>query len=114
MACFDLTRNSLVVDKLTRHSDQLGALGHPMRLQIVRFVVKAGSEGASAGAIQSALDLPASTLSFHLKRLTHAGLLKARQASTFLYYSADYTALRELTDYLWEDCCKGGSKATCC
>jgi ArsR family transcriptional regulator len=103
-----------MVAKLTRHAGQLGALGHPLRLQIVRIVVKAGSEGASAGAIQSALDLPASTLSFHLKRLAQAGLLKARQERTFLYYSADYTALRALTDYLWEDCCKGGTKETCC
>ena len=112
--CFEESRNSFVVDKLSRHADQLGALGHPIRLQIVRYVVKAGSDGAAAGAIQAALDLPASTLSFHLKRLTHARLLTARQASTFLYYSADYAALRDLTDYLWEDCCKGGTKAGCC
>lgn len=85
-----------------------------MRLQIVRFVVKAGHEGAAAGAIQAALDLPASTLSFHLKRLAQAGLLATRQEGTFLFYSADYTALQALTDYLWEDCCKGGTKAGCC
>ena len=86
-------RNSLVVDKLERHADQLAALGHPMRLQIVRYVVKAGGEGAAAGSIQEALDLPASTLSFHLKRLSQAGLLTVRQEGTFLYYSADYQAL---------------------
>jgi len=103
-----------VVDKLERHADQLGALGHPLRLQIVRFVVKAGREGAAAGAIQAAVDLPASTLSFHLKRLAQAGLLATRQEGTFVYYSADYAALRALTEYLWEDCCKGGSKAVCC
>ena len=103
-----------MVDKLERHADQLGALGHPMRLQIVRFVVKAGNEGAAAGAIQAALDLPASTLSFHLKRLAQAGLLATRQEGTFLFYSADYTALQALTDYLWEDCCKGGTKVSCC
>lgn len=101
-------------DPLERHADQLGALGHPMRLRIVRFVVKAGQEGAAAGAIQAALDLPASTLSFHLKRLSQAGLLASRSEGTFLYYSADYTALRELTEYLWEDCCKSGSKSGCC
>ena len=87
-----------------------------MRLQIVRFVVKAGSEGSAAGAIQAALDLPASTLSFHLKRLSQAGLLATRQEGTFVYYSADYTGLQALTEYLWEDCCKRG-KATakeCC
>ena len=104
-----------MVDKLEKHADQLGALGHPMRLQIVRFVVKAGSEGAAAGAIQTALDLPGSTLSFHLKRLSQAGLLSTRQDGTFLYYSADYAALSALTEYLWEDCCKGGSKrGSCC
>lgn len=103
-----------MADKLERHADQLGALGHPMRLQIVRFVVKAGREGSPAGAIQAALDLPASTLSFHLKRLSQAGLLSTRQEGNFLYYSADYTALRALTEYLWQDCCKGGTKAVCC
>jgi len=112
--CFEITRNSPVVDKLEQHADQLAALGHPMRLEIVRCVVKAGREGSPAGAIQAALDLPASTLSFHLKRLSQAGLLSTRQEGTFLYYYADYAALRALTEYLWQDCCKGGSKAVCC
>ncbi len=103
-----------MVDKLEHHAGQLGALGHPLRLQIVRFVVKAGAEGAPAGAIQAALDLPASTLSFHLKRLSQAGLVLTRQEGTFLYYSADYRALFALTEYLWADCCKGGAMAVCC
>jgi ArsR family transcriptional regulator, arsenate/arsenite/antimonite-responsive transcriptional repressor len=105
-----------VVARLETHADQLGALGHPVRLQIVRFVVQAGSDGATAGSIQSAVDIPASTLSFHLKRLARAGLLGSRSEGTFLYYTADYAALRALTDYLWEDCCKGGSssKTSCC
>lgn len=85
-----------------------------MRLQIVRFVVEAGSEGAVAGKIQASVDIPASTLSFHLKRRTQAGLLPARSEGTFLYYTAEYTVLRELTEYLWEDCCKGGSPAKGC
>ena len=103
-----------MTNKLERHAAQLGALGNPVRLQIVRFVVKAGPEGAAAGAIQASVDLPASTLSFHLKRLTQAGIVTARSEGTFLYYAADYTALRELTEYLWEDCCKGGAKSGCC
>jgi DNA-binding transcriptional ArsR family regulator len=100
--------------KLERHADQLGALGHPIRLQILRVVVQAGSQGVAAGKIQSSLDIPASTLSFHLKRLTHAGLLTSRSEGTFLYYTTDYAVLRELTDYLWEDCCKGGSSPKGC
>ena len=99
--------------KLDRHAEQLSALGHPMRLAIVRFVVQGGEDGTAAGEIQTHVDMPASTLSHHLKRLVDAGLLSSRSVGTFHYYSAEYTALRALTDYLWEDCCKRG-KGSCC
>lgn len=102
-----------MTSKLDRHASQLSALGHPVRLKILRFVVQAGAEGAAAGDIQSHVDLPASTLSHHLKRLVDAEVLTARSEGTFHYYAADYAALRGLTDYLWEDCCKRG-KGGCC
>jgi len=103
-----------VTRKLDRHAEQLSALGHPVRLQILRFAVQAGPEGAAAGDIQGHVDLPASTLSHHLKRLVDAGVLSLRTAGTFHYYAAQYAALRALTDYLWEDCCKRGAKNGCC
>jgi DNA-binding transcriptional ArsR family regulator len=99
---------------LERHAEQLGALGHPVRLSILRVVVQAGSPGAAAGEIQRHVDLPASTLSHHLKRLLDAGLLSSRSEGTFHYYSAVYGSLRALTEYLWEDCCKRGGKKGCC
>jgi DNA-binding transcriptional ArsR family regulator len=100
---------------LEHHAEQLGALGNPVRLAILRFVVQAGPDGASAGAIQARVDLPASTLSHHLKRLVDAGIMQTRGEGTYHYYSADYAALRKLTAYLWEDCCKNGSaKGSCC
>jgi ArsR family transcriptional regulator, arsenate/arsenite/antimonite-responsive transcriptional repressor len=102
-----------VPSKLERHAEQLSALGHPMRLAILRFVVQGGENGAAAGEIQTHVDMPASTLSHHLKRLVDAGLLRSRSEGTFHYYSAEYSALRALTDYLWEDCCKRG-KSGCC
>jgi DNA-binding transcriptional ArsR family regulator len=102
-----------VTAKLDLHAEQLGSLGHPIRLKILRFVVQRGSEGATAGAIQSHVDLPASTLSHHLKRLLDAGLVAVRLESSFHYYAAQYGALRALTDYLWEDCCKGGPGGCC-
>lgn len=98
--------------KLERHAEQLSALGHPVRLAILRFVVQSGREGAVAGDIQGHVKLPASTLSHHLKRLADAGLLTMRGEGTFHYYAPDFRALRNLTDYLWEDCCKRGSG--CC
>jgi ArsR family transcriptional regulator len=102
-----------VTSRLERHAEQLSALGHPIRLKILRFVVQAGDGGAAAGEIQSHVDLPASTLSHHLKRLLDAGLMTSRLQGTFHYYAADYTGLRGLTDYVWEDCCKRG-KGACC
>ena len=99
--------------KLERHAEQLSALGHPIRLSIVRFVVQGGAEGAPAFEIQKHVDLPASTLSHHLKRLVDAGLLGVRNEGTFHYYTPEFPSIRALTDYVWEDCCKRG-KAKCC
>ncbi len=100
--------------KLERHAEQLSALGHPIRLTVLRYVVQAGPEGAPAGNIQAHVDLPASTLSHHLKRLVDAGLLSTRSEGTFHYYAADYPALQALTSYLWEDCCRGNRTTGCC
>jgi len=102
-----------VGSNVERHAEQLGALGHPVRLAILRFIVQAGTEGAAAGEIQAHVDLPASTLSHHLKRLVGAGLLTSRPEGTYHYYAPDYSVLRKLTNYLWEDCCKNG-KGSCC
>ena len=81
-------------------------------VSIVRFIVQGGPVGTSAGDIQDHVDLPASTLSHHLKRLSSAGLVRSRNDGTFIFYSADFDALRQLTAYIWEDCCKRG-KGTC-
>lgn len=99
--------------KLERHAAQLSALGHPVRLAIVRHVVQGEPTGTAAGEIQAHVELPASTLSHHLRRLTDAGLLTSRAEGTFVYYAADFTALRALTDYVWEDCCKRGAGRCC-
>jgi DNA-binding transcriptional ArsR family regulator len=99
--------------KLERHAEQLAALGSPVRLAIVRLVVQGDGDGTVVGELQSKLDIPWSTLSHHLDRLASAGLLKARPDGKFILYRADYAALRALSDYLWEDCCKAGGKNCC-
>jgi DNA-binding transcriptional ArsR family regulator len=113
--CWDssILLEEFVPSKLDRHAEQLSALGHPARLSILRFVVQGETQGTAAGEIQDHVDMPASTLSHHLKRLVDAGLLKSRSEGTFHYYSVEYGVLRALTDYLWEDCCKRG-KPGCC
>jgi ArsR family transcriptional regulator len=100
--------------KLQRHAEQLAALGSPVRLSILRIVVQGKPAGTIVGDIQSKLDIPWSTLSHHLERLASAGLLAAEPEGKFIFYRAEYKALRALTDYLWEDCCKAGEGSTCC
>jgi DNA-binding transcriptional ArsR family regulator len=102
-----------VTSKLERHAEQLSALGHPVRLRVLRYVVQGGEAGASAGDIQAHMDMPASTLSHHLKRLVDAGLLTSRVEGTFHYYAPDFEALKAMTSFVWEDCCKRG-KGGCC
>jgi ArsR family transcriptional regulator, arsenate/arsenite/antimonite-responsive transcriptional repressor len=99
--------------KLDRHAAELGALGHPVRLAVLRYVVQGGDRGTAAGDIQAHVDLPASTLSHHLRRLVDAGLLVMRLEGTFHYYAPDFRALRGLTDYLWADCCRRGESSCC-
>jgi ArsR family transcriptional regulator, arsenate/arsenite/antimonite-responsive transcriptional repressor len=100
--------------KLEQHAERFNALGHPARLNILRYVVQGDPDGTSAGEIQAKLDIPPSTLSHHLEKLSKAGLLRSRRGGTFIYYAAQYDALKALTDYLWEDCCKRGKGKSCC
>jgi DNA-binding transcriptional ArsR family regulator len=98
--------------ELELQSERLKALGHPVRLSILRLVVKGPEEGTPAGEIQQHLRIPASTLSHHLDSLASVGLLRAEREGTFIRYAASFPQLRRLTEYLWEDCCKGGKG--CC
>ena len=91
-------------------ADRLKALGHPIRLAILRKVVQGSKDGTPAGSIQSFVKVPASTLSHHLSTLAEAGFLEAVREGTFIRYSPCLETLKELTEYLWEDCCKASPK----
>ena len=90
------------------------ALGHASRLAIIRVVVQGPAEGTAVGEIQACLEIPASTLSHHLSELTQAGLLKSTRQATTIRYAARFENLKSLTDYLWQDCCKGGGRDPDC
>jgi DNA-binding transcriptional ArsR family regulator len=90
----------------------LSALAQETRLAIYRMLVGRGPAGSAAGKIGDTLKLPPATLSFHLRELSHAGLVCARQQSRFIYYSADFTAMNRLLGYLAENCCRTNDACT--
>jgi ArsR family transcriptional regulator, arsenate/arsenite/antimonite-responsive transcriptional repressor len=105
----------MLTTKLERHAEQFGALGHPARLSLLRYIVQAGSDGISTTELQRKLDMPWTTLSHHLTRLVAAELVKAQRDGKLAIHTANYAALKTLTDFLWQDCCKAGKRAkNCC
>lgn len=89
----------------------LGALAQEHRLATFRLLVQAGADGMAAGALAEAVGLPASSMSFHLAQLSHAGLVTQRRQSRSIIYTADYAAMGALMGYLTENCCGGASCA---
>lgn len=91
--------------------EALAALAQNSRLQVYRLLVQAGPEGIAASELAERLGIPATTLSFHLKTLSHADLVLARQEGRFIYYSANYEQMNALLGFLTEKCCGGRSCA---
>ncbi|NML17057.1 ArsR/SmtB family transcription factor [Azohydromonas caseinilytica] len=88
----------------------LAALAQSARLQIFRSLVVAGHAGMTPGAMAEALQLPASTLSFHLKELTNAGLVSQEREGRNLIYRAAFGHMNALLAYLTENCCQGAQE----
>jgi len=87
----------------------LGAIAHGHRLAVYRMLVKRGPAGLPAGEIASRLELPPSSLTFHLQQLRRAGLVTQRRLGRQLIYAADYAAMNGLVAYLTENCCGGNA-----
>jgi ArsR family transcriptional regulator len=104
------------VKAIERHATELAALGHVARLAILRAVVQAGPNGVTTTELQADLDIPWTTLNHHLDRMVESGLVAVRRDGKSVFHTANYAALRALTDFLWEDCCKRGDGSTdgCC
>ena len=99
--------------------NSLAALAHPIRLDVFRALVVRGDAGLTPGTMAEGLDIPANTLSFHLKELAYAGLVTQERSSRNIIYRAAYDHMNGLLGYLTDNCCKGTAcaveeTAECC
>ena len=92
-------------EEIARFADMFSALGAEPRLRIVRLLLSAHPEGLVVGEIGSELGIPPSTLSHHLDKLKNEELVSVQRESTFLRYTANTQALREIVGFLFAECC---------
>jgi ArsR family transcriptional regulator len=85
----------------------LAALAQPVRLRVFRALVVAGPSGLTPGDLAVQLEVAATTLSFHLKELMHAGLVTQEREGRNLIYRAAFDCMNDLLGYLTEHCCQG-------
>jgi len=92
-------------ERITRYADMFAAMGNDARLRVMRLLLSAHPDGMIVSDIQSDLGIPNSTLSHHLEKLRHEELVDVRRDGTFLWYTANTEALRELLTFLYAECC---------
>lgn len=105
--------------KVTRYADMFSAMGAEPRLNILRLLLAAHPQGLVVGDIQNELEIPASTLSHHLEKLKSEDLVAVRREGTFLWYTANCSAIQELLGFLFAECCTRNQAikpelVTCC
>jgi ArsR family transcriptional regulator len=92
-------------DQIIRYADMFAAIGTESRLRIMQLLLSAHPDGMVVGEIQGDLGISGPNLSHHLDKLKNEGLVQARREGTFLRYSANADALRELLAFLYAECC---------
>ena len=88
-----------------RIADRLAALGSPVRLRLIRLLVRAGDDGLTVGDLQRRLEMPASTHAHHLAALVRTGLVHQERRGREVFCRADFAAVRGLGEYLGDQCC---------
>ena len=92
-------------DQVTRYADMFSAMGTEARLRIVQLLLSAHPDGMVVSEIQEELEIPGSTLSHHLDKLRNEELVRVEREGTYLRYTANIEALREIFQFLYAECC---------
>jgi DNA-binding transcriptional ArsR family regulator len=97
-----LRKNS---ERVARYADMFSAMGTEPRLRIMQLLLSAHPEGLVVNEIQDEIEIPGSTLSHHLDKLKNEDLVRVERKGTFLRYTANTEALREILQFLYAECC---------
>ena len=92
-------------ERVAKYADMFSAMGTEPRLRIMQLLLTAHPEGLVVSDIQGELEIPNSTLSHHLDKLRTEGLVQVQREGTFLRYTANTSALQELLQFLYAECC---------
>jgi ArsR family transcriptional regulator, arsenate/arsenite/antimonite-responsive transcriptional repressor len=92
-------------ERVAKYADMFSAMGTEPRLRIMQLLLSAHPEGMFVGDIQSEISIPNSTLSHHLEKLKAEGLVEVNREGTFLRCTANTSALQELLQFLYAECC---------
>ncbi len=92
-------------DRVARYADMFSAMGTEPRLRIMQLLLSAHPEGLVVSEIQDELEIPGSTLSHHLDKLRNEDLVQVERKGTFLRYTANTGALRDIVQFLYAECC---------
>jgi len=92
-------------ERVARYADMFSAMGTEPRLRIMQLLLSAHHEGLVVSEIQGELEIPGSTLSHHLDKLKNEDLVRVERKGTFLRYTANTEALREILQFLYAECC---------
>jgi ArsR family transcriptional regulator len=92
-------------ERVEKYADMFAAMGTEARLRIMQLLLASHPDGLVVGEIQDELGIPNSTLSHHLDKLKCEDLVRVNRESTYLRYTANTEALREILQFLYSECC---------
>ena len=92
-------------EQAAKYADKFSAMGNEARLRIMQLLLSAHPDGLVVNEIQDELEIPNSTLSHHLDKLKNEELVLVKRQGTFLRYTANTEALREILQFLYAECC---------
>lgn len=97
-------------ERLEEAADLLRALAHPVRLCIVRGLLREGC--CNVGHMQECLDAPQSTVSQHLAKLRQAGLIRGERSGLEVTYRLKDERVTRILRGLFDELAEEGAGAS--